>query len=314
MDHDNCPFCGEKSVIHGGEILKIECDTCGIFQITREALEDLPGEKKYKQHLPKVSAYTRSRTINEKEIITVVLRDEESNNIPRITIEEIINRFPKYIPERVDRALINLAKMSKFTGDKIALTGKDWPIFYPDSSDLKSVMFAFNQLIFNSFIEDYGFIKGRAVLPPEVEVTAKGWNRIYEIEKGNIKSKQAFIAMWFNESMEEVVEKGFKQAIRDAGYEPLRIDNKEHNNKIDDEIVAEIRRSKFVVCDFTGNRGNVYFEAGLAIGLGLPVIWCCRSDYIDNLQFDTRQYSHIVWSNVEDLYKNLYNRIRATIT
>jgi transcription initiation factor TFIIIB Brf1 subunit/transcription initiation factor TFIIB len=127
MDHDNCPFCGEKSVIHGGEILKIECDTCGIFQITREALEDLPGEKKYKQHLPKVSAYTRSRTINEKEIITVVLRDEESNNIPRITIEEIINRFPKYIPERVDRTLINLAKMSKFTGDKIALTSRKFP-------------------------------------------------------------------------------------------------------------------------------------------------------------------------------------------
>jgi hypothetical protein len=34
-------------------------------------------------------------------------------------------------------------------------------------------------------------------------------------------------------------------AIRDSGYEPMRIDRKEHINKIDDEIIAEIRRSCF---------------------------------------------------------------------
>lgn len=39
--------------------------------------------------------------------------------------------------------------------------------------------------------------------------------------------------------------------------------NKEHANKIDDEIIAEIRRSAFLVADFTGQRQNVYFETGL---------------------------------------------------
>ena len=307
MGYDPCPLCGEKSMIYEGEIFTVECSSCGSFKIIREAFEDLPGEKRYKQHLHKVSAYTRSRTINGKDTITLFLGNVESNDIPGIMIEEIIDRFPKSISERVDRALLNLAKMSKFTGDKVALTNKDWPIFYPDSRDLNSVFFIFNQLISN------GFVEGAAAFPSEVMVTAKGWNRVYEIEKGNIESRQAFIAMWFDKDMEEVAEKGFKQAIRDAGYEPLRIDNKEHNNKIDDEIVAEIRRSKFVVCDVTGNRSNVYFEAGFAIGLGLPVIWCCRSDCIDDLQFDTRQYSHIVWSDADDLRKKLYNRIRATI-
>ena len=42
-------------------------------------------------------------------------------------------------------------------------------------------------------------------------------------------------------------------------------------NKIDDEIVAEIRRSKFIIADFShgsdGARGGVYFEAGFAHGL-----------------------------------------------
>lgn len=48
----------------------------------------------------------------------------------------------------------------------------------------------------------------------------------------------------------------------------MMIGSKEHSNKIDDEIIGEIRRSAFIVADFTGHRGGVYFEAGFAMGLG----------------------------------------------
>jgi len=67
------------------------------------------------------------------------------------------------------------------------------------------------------------------------------------------------------------------------------------------------------VCDFTGHRGSVYFEAGFAMGLGKPIIWSCRKDYFKDCQFDTRQYNHIEWENAEELYKKLLNRIQATI-
>jgi hypothetical protein len=53
-----------------------------------------------------------------------------------------------------------------------------------------------------------------------------------------------------------------------------------HLNKVDDVIVAEIRRSRFLVADFTCEpgkvRGGVYFEAGFARGLNIPIIWTCR--------------------------------------
>ena len=92
---------------------------------------------------------------------------------------------------------------------------------------------------------------------------------------------------------------------------------KEHVNKIDDEIIAEIRRSRFLVADFTqgqdGARGGVYFEAGFAFGLGIPVIYTCRKDMIEKLAFDTRQYNHIFWECNEDLRRSLGNRIAATI-
>ena len=99
--------------------------------------------------------------------------------------------------------------------------------------------------------------------------------------------------------------------------EAQRIDRKEHSNKIDDEIIAEIRRSRFVVADFTCERekvrGGVYYEAGFALGLGLPVIWTCRKDCLDYLHFDTRQYNHIVWETPEELYARLKARIGAFI-
>src|SRR5690606_4912185 len=106
--------------------------------------------------------------------------------------------------------------------------------------------------------------------------------------------------MWFSETVESVYTNAIERAIRDNNYTPIRIDKVHHNNKIDDEIIANIKKSKFVVADFTGHRGGVYFEAGYAMGLGLPVVWCCQESHLEGLHFDTRQYSHLVWKSEED--------------
>ena len=133
----------------------------------------------------------------------------------------------------------------------------------------------------------------------------------------NPDSAQCFVAMWFDPSMEEVYEKGIKPAIEAVGYSPLRIDRQEFVGKIDDEIIAEIRRSRFLVADFThghdGARGGVYYEAGFAQGLGLTVIFTCRDDMFDNLHFDTRQFNHIAWENPDDLREKLANRIGSVM-
>ena len=98
---------------------------------------------------------------------------------------------------------------------------------------------------------------------------------------------------------------GIAPAITESGYLPMRIDKKDHINKVDDEIIAEIRQSRFVVADFTSEpdkpRGDVYFEAGFAMGLNIPVFWTCRHDLVDQLHFDTRQFNHIAWDTSADL-------------
>lgn len=145
----------------------------------------------------------------------------------------------------------------------------------------------------------------------EYQVSPKGL--LYLEGRRESTSSIGFCAMWFNPEVLALWTHVIEPATRAAGYEPLRIDAKQHNGKIDDEIMASIRASRFVVSDFTGNRGGVYYEAGFAHGLGLPVIFMCREG--DELHFDIRQYNCIFWKpeDLEDAQSQLKNRILATL-
>lgn len=126
-------------------------------------------------------------------------------------------------------------------------------------------------------------------------------------------SSMGFCAMWFGAEVTPLWTQVIEPAIRSSGFEPMRIDSKQHNGKIDDEIMASIRAARFVVADFTGNRGGVYYEAGFAHGLGLPVIFMCREG--DELHFDVRQYNCIFWKPDElvEAQERVKNRILATL-
>ncbi len=158
--------------------------------------------------------------------------------------------------------------------------------------------------------------RGNYSIPAIVIVTVEGHSQV-EQEHSRTDSSQAFVAMWFDDSMSEAFQNGIEPAILEAGYVPLRIDRKEHVNKIDDEIIAELRRSRFLVADFThgkdGARGGVYYEAGFAHGLDLPVIFTCREDAVETLHFDTEHYNHMVWTTPAELREKLKTRILAVI-
>jgi hypothetical protein len=117
--------------------------------------------------------------------------------------------------------------------------------------------------------------------------------------------------MWFDPTMRQAYDDGLSRAIIDAGYTPRRVGRTHFADRIDDEIIAEIRRSAFVVADFTGHRGGVYYEAGFAHGLSRRVIFTCRDDHSAQLHFDIRQYNTIIWKEPADIIAQLQNRILA---
>ena len=67
------------------------------------------------------------------------------------------------------------------------------------------------------------------------------------------------------------------------------------HDEIIQDIFALIYRSRFVVCDFTTQNPNVFYEAGIAHTLGRPVIPITQD--IDALPFDLKHRRALVYSS-----------------
>ena len=155
---------------------------------------------------------------------------------------------------------------------------------------------------------DQGFIEA---VPYSGTLTMKGWERIDKLHESGPNSAFVFVAMSFAPEMSELYDEAIVPAVRLAGYEQIRVDRKEHANSIDDEIIGGIRKSRFMIADFTGQKAGVYFEAGMMHGLGRTVIWMCDDRELAKVHFDLRQRNFINWSSTEDARQRLYNRIVA---
>lgn len=161
-------------------------------------------------------------------------------------------------------------------------------------------------------LEENGYFKFVAI-GGHCQITPRGFIEAESLALKTVQSSHGFVAMWFDDSMQDACKDGFALGVQNAGYEPIIMNLVEHVNRIDDEIIARIRRSRFVVADFTGQRGGVYFEAGFGLGLNLPVFWTCRKDEIPKLHFDVRQFNCIDWESPTELATRLQNRIEAVI-
>jgi hypothetical protein len=160
-------------------------------------------------------------------------------------------------------------------------------------------------------LEEQGFLRwGQGVT---AALTVKGLLAAEALGASKSSAAQGFVAMWFDPRLREAWISGFDPGIRAAGFRPFRIDNKDYVGGISDEIMAEIRRSRFVVADYTGQVNGVYFEAGFALGLGLTVIPTCRNDEVGKLHFDIKHINTLLWSTPTELADGLNRRIRAVI-
>lgn len=280
---------------------------CGTYSITDEAITELSRNLAIKQKITNVLAQKKCRGINALIRITTN-KQGKYNDWSLETIQDILSQYPLSPVEMLDEALINISYLIGHPSEDISITKNE--VWYLYSYNSESCFYMTRQL------EQLGFIKLLFNGPAGQKITieAKGWNRLSELQRSLSKyRKQAFVAMWFDETMNGYFQNGIKPAIEDDGTKCLRIDLQEHNNKICDEIISEIRRSSYLVADFTGNRGGVYYEAGFAYGLGIPVIWTIHKDHLNNVHFDTRQYNHIVYETEEQLKDRLLSRIKATI-
>ncbi len=274
IDIDPCIICTEQqaetipptfSGIHQN------CPRCGEFKVSGRALTII-DKGLGKEKRAKLSGW--------------IFEQYRSGVIPMITGSNLDSILSRPLPSIIERATSLLQEAEhglKNLGETFNI-GDPRFLAATYSSNREDVSFLL-KLLSEQGLTDLHSMGGNCVILPS------GYLQLDELRKKTTTSSQGFIAMWFDPNMDKAHIDGLQLGIMQAGYNPLRIDNIEHINKIDDEIIRQIKASKFVVADFTGHRGGVYFEAGFAMGLDIPVFWTCRKDEMDKLHFDIRQFN-----------------------
>lgn len=168
----------------------------------------------------------------------------------------------------------------------------------------------------NKLLIELGYLSAQRDPPYQhVSITANGWLRAGQLLEPTNSSDLAFVAMWYDPSLDKYRE-AVKTAIIECGYEPIIIDELDFNDFIMDKVIHFIRQARFLVTDLTcspeidirhnpkviqGVRGGVYWEAGMAYGLGKTVIQTCRDDDYSKrrIHFDRDQYQTMFWKQEE---------------
>lgn len=147
-----------------------------------------------------------------------------------------------------------------------------------------------------------------------IRLTYDGLSKVVELAEAGSQSDRCFIAMSFSRDLADT-RAAIKEAVSDAGFQPILIDeiHIDSDVTINDALIAEIKKCKFLIADFTQHKHGVYFEAGFALGLKRPVIYLCHKSDFDNTHFDTNHYPHIIYESLDELKEKLKTKIEAWI-
>ena len=323
LEHqDQCPLCHRESRLDRDfdrDMITVWCKGCGIYRISEEAVMhcESGGQLQHPSERARLSG-----------VIREVFELQRGRGVPPVllsSLQELLGRAPESfdLPGKVRKLLSALSRKSLHPGAPV-----------PISEDVdRSLAYAENVgefLYLSDYATTQGWIerkinKGRvysddlSVAPQsnavsrdwDYKLTPPGWGELAKIQQND--SRKAFVAMWFDPRIRHVFDQAIVPAANSCGFRAVRIDAEEYNGDVVDQIIAEIKESRFVVADLTGHRNGVYFEAGYAMGLGREVIWTCRKQDADETHFDANHFNQIRWETPEELRQKLSNRIRAVI-
>jgi hypothetical protein len=304
----NCPVCDSHANVRAdSQFTQVNCPVCGQFRLDPTDGVYLPELLKQSQRRFAYRISHALRTAYEEKLRTggIFLPFTPFYCIGDFT--KMMDQPDRPVRERLHLMLRHLCRASEYAGDVHSFRFSDYSIIGLRNHE--------EARFYLRMLTEQGFVTSDLTVDREAAtfaVTGSGWLEMDRLEQAGSQSSIAFIAMWFDHT-QDAASVAIHKAIAEAGFSPIRIDGVEHLNRIDDEIIARIRGSRFLVADFTGQRNGVYFEAGFMLGLGRPVIWLCRKDQMDKVHFDTRQYNTIDYIDEADLKKRLKNRIIANL-
>ena len=335
-EFEPCPLCWNK--VPGkqsprDQIFRTECPYCGSFEMGYRVYNALKNNPFTPRQVANARAYLKENPglpkLTTQELVDI-LRGLSAPSVME-KAQKLLAFIAKKHPDVASRFVVPPVKgpivgTAKNLGMDLGETAQPFSLeelaiacWCLDRAEVEYLLVEVLQkeLGFVNFAKTMGAIGVSSMTEVELgtgTITPKGWVALDTTAKAEVPG-ECFVAMWFDPAIKYLFDEAIYPGARDAGYKAKKVNDVHFNDSVTDEIIAGIRRGKFVISDFTGQRGGVYFEAGFALGLGKQVIWLVRKDETPNLHFDTRQYNFIEWTpdKLPELQKVLTLRIQATI-
>ena len=313
-----CPICRTQNIVRAGtstNTCEIHCPRCGRFQIQTLAETQLMNSPPAfpPQHLLSGLCRNTWDILGEKLLITVDLFKSwaELDKAAKIVVPRDTDLVTKG-----DYLLKHMRRRSKSLADTVVFSPAELAVGF--CANKNELLFCLRYLAGKGLVEeDAG---GQHKSPAGgggfgYRLTPAGWAAL----TGPAPSGQPLAVISFSPDKETdaVWTQGFSAGVQAAGYMSVRAENKEHANKITDELIVDLRRATLVVADLTGQNPLTYFAAGLATGLGKPVFWTCEEGEARDkkLWLETRQYGVTTWTREkpDEFSRRLAQRIEAAL-
>lgn len=318
----NCPICnsqvskvGETRILNE-PFTKYSCPRCGNYMIesavATEFAKELQGDINKSALL---SHWVRTKfeaDISQTNVAAYQIIVDKN------LIENIIKQPLPKPAEQADKFVLWLGNSKNHPGEFVKVK----------ADTHQSIMGAVTPRGFGLVLEhlvNEGFLNKDDPLPAQdmhlganIYLSFKGWDRFHQLKRGSTDSRKAFMAMEYGyEQLEKIVEKVFKPAVRQTGFDLFKLVDRPKAGLIDDRLRVEIQTSRFLIADLTHENAGAYWEAGYAEGLGKPVIYTCEKKKFEEQKthFDTNHHLTIPWDekNPKEAAEELKATIRATL-
>lgn len=117
-----------------------------------------------------------------------------------------------------------------------------------------------------------------------------------------------FVAMPFDEKLDDVFHYGIRGAVNQAGFLCERADATSFTGEIMDWVKKRIRGAAFVIADLTAANPNVYLEVGYAWGCNIPTILLVQDT--TDLRFDVKGQRCLVYKSIKQLEEILTKELK----
>ena len=306
-----CPVCSYPFAVagpdaSGRDVTLVDCAHCGKFGLTGTLVACLPNLLIQPDAAPKLSHVIRKAHETGQQLM-----------LDSYTAEAILQNPLPRPREQADLLVQWLAANSPGPGEPLELNNDFHGAFVGAKSHAGFSMLIEHLIAIGLIVGPHQtYLSGESVA--HVALTFAGWDYYETLRLGGATYRKAFMAMKFGDpTLNSLLDQVFRPAVKRAGFDLLKLDDKPKAGLIDDRMRVEIRASDFVIADLTHDNLGAYWEAGYAEGLGKPVIYTCERSKFNatKTHFDTNHHLTIVWDTNApgDAGMQLTETIRATL-